>query len=84
MTDVRFETSEDIENDCLTITDNQDQLKTSFDSDIILSPLEDAEAVINELNIQCATADMLREQLEYHEDPQDIDYWIKEVRDDME
>ena len=83
MVDVRFDTVDDVENDCLTLTDNEEQLKTSFDSEIILYPLEDARAVIQELNVQCATVKMLREQLEYHEDPQDIDYWIREVREDM-
>lgn len=81
---VRFEVSEDLENDCLTLTDNEDKLKTAFDSEIILYPLEDASAVINELNVQCAINKMLREQLEDYEDPFDIDYWIKEVREDME
>ena len=84
MVDVRFETSEDLENDCLTVTDNQDQLKTSFDSDIILYPLEDASTVIRELNIQCAVVSMLIEQLESYEDIQDIMYWIKEIVEDME
>ena len=80
---VRFEISEDVENDCLTVTDNEDKVKTGFDSEIILYPLDDAVRVINELNIQCAINKMLREQLEHYEDPQDIDYWIKEVREDM-
>ena len=84
MTDVRFDTIEDTENDCLTITDNQDLLKTSFDSEIILKPLEDASILVRELNIQCAISNMLREELETYEDPQDIDYWIKEIREDME
>ena len=84
MTDVRFETSEDVMNDCLTVTDNEDKVKTAFDSEIILYPLEDARAVVSELNVQCATVKMLREQLESYEDPQDIDYWIKEVREDIE
>ena len=84
MSDVRFETSEDTVNDCLTIEDNEYKLKTSFDSEIILYPLDDASAVIQELNVQCAINKMLREQLETYEDPQDIDYWIKEVREDME
>ena len=83
MTDVRFETSEDLENDCLTIEDNEYKLKTSFDSEIILYPLDDASAVIQELNVQCAINAMLREQLEYHEDPMDIDYWMREVREDL-
>lgn len=81
---VRFETSEDTENDCLTIVDNQDKVKTAFDSEIILYPLEDAMNVIDELNIQCAIVDMLVDQLEVHEDIQDIEYWIREVREDIE
>lgn len=71
-------------NDCLTVTDNKDMLKNGFDSEIVLAPLEDAEIVVQELNVQCAINAMLREQLEYHEDPQDIDYWIKEIKEDME
>lgn len=81
---VRFETSEDTDNDCLTIVDNQDKVKTAFDSEIILYPLEDAMNVIDELNIQCAIVDMLVDQLEVHEDIQDIEYWIREVREDIE
>ena len=84
MTDVRFETKEDTMNDCLSITDSTDQLKNGFDSEIVLYPLEDASILINELNVQCATVQMLREELESYEDPQDIDYWIQEVREDME
>ena len=84
MSDVRFETSEDLENDCLTLTDNEDKLKTGFDSEIILYPLEDASAVIDELNVQCATVKMLVDMLESYEDPQDINYWIKEIREDIE
>lgn len=84
MTDIRFETEEDTMNDCLTITDNQDQLKTSFDSDIILYPLEDASAVIRELNVQCAVNKMLIEELETYEDIQDIMYWIQEIVEEME
>ena len=81
---VRFETSEDVENGCLTLTDNEDKLKTGFDSELVIAPLEDAELIVQELNVQCAINKMLREQLEDYEDPMDIDYWIKEVREDME
>ena len=80
----RFETSPDTMNDCLTVTDNEEQLRNGFDSELVIAPLEDAELIVQELNVQCAINKMLREQLEYHEDPQDIDYWIKEVREDME
>ena len=80
----RFEMSEDVMNDCLTVTDNEEQLRNGFDSELVIAPLEDAELIVQELNVQCAINKMLREQLESYEDPQDIDYWIKEVRGDME
>lgn len=79
----RCEISRDYSNDCITITDNEDKLKTSFGSEIILSPLEDAEAVINELNIQTAINKMLIEHLQMYEDIEDIKYWIEEIREDM-
>ena len=85
MGDIRFETTEDTMNDCLTITDNTDKLKNGFDSEIVLYPLEDASIVINELNVQCATVQMLRRMLKsYDVELEDIDYWIQEVREDME
>lgn len=76
----RFETSEF--EDTLTITDNEEKLKNGFDSEIVLAPATDAQLIIDELNIQCATVQMLKEQLESFEDEQDIDYWIKEIRED--
>ena len=84
MTERRFTVDVDEFNDCLTIYDKEEKLKTSFDSEICLYPLEDAGAVIDELNIQCATVAMLKEQLESYEDPQDVRYWIDEVREDFE
>lgn len=80
---MRFEVNEDTLEDCITITDTEDKLKTNFDSEIILYPLEDAQAVVDELNVQCATVKMLIEHLESYEDIEDINYWIKEVRDDF-
>ena len=76
----RFETSEF--EDTLTITDNEEKLKNGFDSEIVLAPADDAQLIIDELNIQCATVQMLKKQLESFEDKQDIDYWIKEIRED--
>lgn len=79
---MRLELSQDKAEDCLTITDSEDKLKTSFGSEIVLFPLEDAQIIVNELNVQYAIVDMLVEQLESYEDMQDIKYWIKEVRDE--
>lgn len=84
MVERRFTVDVDEFNDCLTIHDKEEKLHTSFDSDICLYPLEDAGAVIDELNVQCATVAMLREHLEMYEDAEDIKYWIDEVREDME
>ena len=76
----RFETSEF--EDTLTITDNEEKLENGFDSEIVLAPADDAQLIIDELNIQCATVQMLKEQLKSFEDEQDIEYWIKEIRED--
>lgn len=47
---MRYEYAVDESNDCLTLTDNNDELKTSFDSEIILYPLDDAIGVVDKLN----------------------------------
>ena len=80
----RYKYQKDIENDCITICDEEEELKTSFDSEIVLSPMDDAITVLTELNIQTAITKMLIEQLESYEDIEDIKYWIKEIRDDFE
>jgi hypothetical protein len=81
---VRFKYQKDYENDCITICDEKEELKTSFDSEIILFPMEDGIRVIDELNVQCAIVDMLVGQLKSYEDIQDIQYWIDEVKEDFE
>ena len=67
---MRYEYSEDVENDCITLTDNKEELKTSFDSEIILFPMEDAITVIDKLNhyenYYGLLVKMLKENLEYH------------------
>ena len=86
MVDVRFETSEDTMNDCLTITDTRDELKTEFGSDIVLSPLTDATIVVNQLNKYQVIVEALTNELidsnYYHRD--DVLYLIKEALEDME
>lgn len=63
---VRFEYISDVEEDCLTITDNEDELRTSFDSEIVLYPLEDAQVVVDKLNYYDALIKELRGHLEYY------------------
>lgn len=86
MSDVRFETSPDTMNDCLTLTDNKDELKTEFGSDIVLSPLTDAKIVVNQLNKYQVIVEALTNELidsnYYHRD--DVLYLIKEALEDME
>lgn len=84
MTDNRLDVIEDPVNNCLTITDSLDQLQTSFGSEIILSPLEDAAVLVHELNVQYAVVSMLIEQLENYNDIDDIMYWIQEIVEDLE
>lgn len=78
----RFEIKEDTFNESISVTDTQDKLKNGFDSEFMLAPVEDGTIIINELNIQCAIVEMLIKQLASYEDMRDIEYWIKEVRED--
>ena len=61
----RFETSEDPMEDCITITDNEDELKSDFGSEIVLYPLDDAKIVVDKLNWYELFVQMLKENLEY-------------------
>ena len=67
---MRYEYAEDVENDCITLTDNEEELKTSFDSEIMLWPMEDAITMIDKLNhyenYYGLLVKMLKEHLEYH------------------
>ena len=47
---MRYEYTEDTSDDCITLRDEKDELKTSFGSEIILFPAEDAITVIDKLN----------------------------------
>lgn len=80
----RFKISEDILDDCITVTDTKEELQTAFDSNIVLYPIEDAVAVVEELNVQCAVVEMLKEHLAMYESEEDIQYWIDEVKEELE
>ena len=64
---MRYESQKDIENDCLTLIDNEDELKTSFDSEIILYPLEGAEQIVDKLNWYEAVVQEMKSHLEYYD-----------------
>ena len=61
----RYEYNEDLENDCLTLVDNEDELKTDHDSEIVLYPLDDAVTIVDKLNWYELFVQMLKENLEY-------------------
>lgn len=78
----RYTVDVDYKDDCITVTDEKEELTTSFGSEIILAPAEEAEIVINELNKKEVIIKVLYDALLVHEDEQDIDYWIESALED--
>lgn len=76
----RFEYQKDTTDNCITLTDYQDKLKTSFDSEIILYPLEDAITVVDELNLMDKIINRLSSELTYNGyTTENIDEIIEEI-----
>ena len=76
----RFEYQKDTTDNCITLRDYQDKLKTSFDSEIILYPLEDAITVVNELNLMDKIINRLSRELTYNGyTTENIDEIIEEI-----
>ena len=63
----RYTYTTDDMNDCITLYDEEEELKTSFDSEIVLYPLEDSVTVIDKLNFYEALVKELKMHLEYHD-----------------
>ena len=82
---IRFEISKDYTNNCISITDQKDELKTSFGSDIILSPLEDAETVIQHLNLrECIIKGLCQALRDNGFEDEDIQYIIDSAVEDFD
>jgi len=81
---VRYKTSKDYTDDCITICDEKEELKTSFGSEIVLYPLDDALLVVDELNKKDTIIKVLYDALLNYEDKQDIEYWIDEAIEDLD
>ena len=82
---VRYNYSKDYTNDCITVCDKKEELKTSFDSDICLYPMEDAIRVIEELNKKECIIHGLKQTLrDNHFCEEDIDYVIAAALEDYE
>lgn len=63
----RYTYTTDDMNDCITLYDEEEELKTSFDSEIVLYPLEDSVTVIDKLNFYEALIKELKMHLEYYD-----------------
>lgn len=82
---VRYKYSKDYSNDCITVCDKKEELKTSFDSDITLAPMEDAITVINELNKkECINHELKQTLKDNYFTEEDIDYIISSALDNYE
>lgn len=63
----RYTYTTDDMNDCITLYDDEEELKTSFDSEIVLYPLDDSVTVVDKLNFYEALIKELKMHLEYHD-----------------
>ena len=85
MVEKRYIGKPDTMEDCLIITDNLEELKSDYDSEVILYPLEDAEIVVDKLNFYDLLVKRLSEHLEYYGfGPDDVKDVIEDVRCDLE
>ena len=65
---MRYKVEEDIENDCLSIEDNEFELTNSFGSEqLMLHPIEDANPIINRLQFLEEYVKILEGHLRYFE-----------------
>lgn len=71
----RFTYTTDTIDDCITLIDSEEELKTDFDSNIVLSPLDDSITVVDYLNTQSKIIARLTLELSYN------DYEDENIRD---
>lgn len=62
---MRYESEIDNLNECVTLKDNNDELKSDFEADIVLYPIDDALSVIQKLNWYELLVEMMKEHLTY-------------------
>ena len=76
----RFTYTKDSMDDCITLIDSEDELKTDYDSNIVLYPLDDSITVVDYLNTQSRIIARLTLELSYN-DYEDEN--IRELIDDV-
>lgn len=78
----RYVVDPDYKNDCITVRDELDELKTNYDSDLILAPAEDGEIIVNQLNFQDMVIKRLSHELIYNGyDQENIDEIIADIKE---
>jgi len=79
----RFTYTENREEDCIELIDDTEELKTDYDSNIVLYPLDDSITVVDYLNTQSKIIARLSLELTYNDyEDENIQEIIEEVTDD--
>lgn len=79
----RFEYKENKMDDCIELIDELDELKTDYDSNIVLYPLDDSITVVDYLNTQSKIIARLTLELTYNDyEDENIQEIIEDVKDD--
>ena len=63
---MRYTVEVDSKDDVATLSDSEDELKSDFDSDLILAPADDAVIVCSKLNWYESVIKEMKMHLEYH------------------
>lgn len=79
----RFEYLENQSDDCIELIDEEEELKTDYDSNIVLYPLDDSITVVDYLNTQSKIIARLTLELSYNDyEDENIQEIIEEARDE--
>ena len=79
----RFEYKENKMDDCIELIDELDELKTGYDSNIVLYPLDDSITVVDYLNTQSKIIARLTLELTYNDyEDENIQEIIEDAKDD--
>ena len=79
----RFTYTENTEENCLELIDDTGELKTDYDSNIVLYPLDDSITIVDYLNTQSRIITRLSLELSYKDyEDEDIQELIDDVKEE--
>ena len=79
----RFTYTENTEENCLELIEDTGALKTDYDSNIVLYPLDDSITIVDYLNTQSRIITRLSLELSYKDyEDEDIQELIDDVKDE--